>query len=519
MTATAQAQRPMTAASKVHAVPSVYIGDAQRTNASIRERAARLATALKVAGVAPGDAVALLARNDFVCIELALATRHLDAYVVPVNWHWQAAEVAHVLKDSGSRVVLGQREFLPMLQSIAAPDTLLVMAPDSGESTLAVPPAGIIDYEEWIARHEPANFKGSGRGSSMIYTSGTTGKPKAVRRMPAGEAEVEQRRQLLELVYNAKPGACALVTGPLYHLFSHAVAMSNFGPDASVVIMQRFDPEEFLKLVEKHRVTNVGMVPTMFVRLLRLPEEVRKRYDISSLEYVIHTAAPCPPDVKRAMIDWFGPIIWENYGCSETGVITLCNTEQWLAKPGTVGKAVLTGEVRIYDAEGKRLGPNEVGDVFMRMHGSPDFIYHGNEAAKRAIERDGFFTAGDIGWIDEDGYVFLCDRRTDMLISGGVNVYPMEIENVLLAHPEIADAAVFGIPDDEFGEVVAAHVQKVPGSMLTEQAVRDHVRASLAGYKVPRVVVFEETLPRQDNGKIYKRALREKYWAGREKRI
>lgn len=499
----------------------VILGDERRRSADIRVRAARLASALRSLGVEAGDAVVLLARNDFVCLEASLATQHMDAFVVPVNWHWQAPEIAYVLKDCGAKVILAHREYLPMLREIAPPGVTLVAVCPSWEAQETAPAgqATIADYDAWIAGFAPAEFRGSGRGSSMIYTSGTTGKPKAVRRMPASEAEVDQRRQLLALVYNAKPGKVALTSGPLYHLFSLAVLTSNFGAGASVVMLHRFDAEEFLKLVEKHRINTAGLVPTMFVRLLRLPKEVRKRYDISSLEYVMHTAAPCPPEVKRDMIDWFGPIIWENYGSSETGVITLLSSKEWLERPGTVGRPALSGEIRIYDEAGNRLPPKVIGDIYLKMHGSPDFTYHGNAEARAKVDRDGFATPGDIGYLDEAGYLFLSSRKSDMLISGGVNVYPQEIEAALLTHPEIADAAVFGIPDDEFGEVVAAHVQRVPGSDLTADALKAYLRERLAGYKLPRVIAFEEALLREDNGKVYKRLLREPYWAGRDRRI
>jgi len=502
--------------------PYLAIGDQQRPVSAVRERARRLAAGLASLGVGADDAIAVIAQNDFVCIEAALATQAMDAFVVPVNWHWQKPEVAHVLKDSGAKVILVHHEYLTMVREIVREQLggavpVIAVRPSWDTAAAAQPPEP--DYDRWVSEFRPTTSVGSGRGSSMIYTSGTTGKPKAVRRMPASQAEVEQRRQLLELVYNGKPGKVALSSGPLYHLFSLAVAMSNLGAGASVVVMRRFDPEEFLRLVQTHRVTTAGMVPTMFVRLLRLPPEVRDRYDVSSLEYVMHTAAPCAPDIKRGMIAWLGPIIWENYGSSESGVITLLSSQEWLERPGTVGRPALSGEIRIYGDDGRRLGPGEIGDVYLRMHGSPDFTYHGQPGARAKVDRDGFATPGDIGYLDAEGFLFLCDRRSEMLISGGVNVYPQEIEVALLAHPEIVDAAVFGIPDDDLGEVVAAHIQRVPGSTLDAEGVLAHLRSLIAKYKLPRVIRFEHSLPRQDNGKIYKQALREPYWAGRDRRI
>ncbi len=504
--------------------PEVIIGAQHRSHAEMRQRAQRLAAALRAQGVKAGDVIALIAKNDFVCVEVALAAQQMDVFSVPVNWQAQPPEVAHVLKDSGAKLILSHHEYLPMLRTLFddhLTSKVRVIAVKPSWNAYSGAPAGtadIEDYDTWLGAHAPAEFSGTGRGSSMIYTSGTTGRPKAVRRLPASDAEVQQRRRLLELVYHAQPGKVALVTGPLYHLFSLAVAMANFGAGASVVIMQKFDPEEFLQLVEHHQVTTAGLVPTMFVRLLRLPDETRSRYNFSSLEFVAHTAAPCAPEIKRNMINWWGPILYENYGCSETGVITLINSEEWLTKPGSVGRPALTGEVRIYGEHG-RLGPREVGDVYLKMHGSPDFTYHGNDAARAQVDRDGFATPGDIGYLDEEGYLFLCDRRTEMLISGGVNIYPREVECALLAHPEIVDAAVFGIPDSDMGEVAAAHIQRTPSSTLDAQAVLSHLASRIAKYKLPRKIVFESELPRQDNGKIYKRSLREPYWAGHDRRI
>ena len=261
------------------------------------------------------------------------------------------------------------------------------------------------------------------------------------------------------------------------------------------------------------------MVPTMFVRLLALPQEVRERYDISSLRWIVHAAAPCPVDVKRAMIEWMGPIVAEYYGGTETGPVTYCTSEEWLAHPGTVGRALPGAVVKILDEDGEELPPGQSGEVYMWHSAWPDFTYEGDEEKRRSVERDGLVSCGDIGYLDEDGYLYLNDRASDMVISGGVNIYPAEIEACLLSLPGVRDCAVFGIPDEEFGEALAAHVEPHEGAQLSEEEVRAHVREHLASYKTPRVVEFSDSLPREDSGKIFKRRLREPYWEGRERAI
>jgi long-chain acyl-CoA synthetase len=286
-----------------------------------------------------------------------------------------------------------------------------------------------------------------------------------------------------------------------------------------MTIMPRFDAEEFLRLVQEHRVTVVQMVPTMFVRMLALPEDVRSRYDLSSLRRVVHAAAPCPPDVKRAIIDWLGPIVDEYYGGTETGPVVFCSSEEWLAHPGTVGRPIKHARISVLDADGREVPTGESGEVFMWLDVWPNFTYENDPDKRRAIERDGLVSCGDVGYLDGDGYLYLNDRRSDMVISGGVNIYPAEIEACLLALPGVRDCAVFGIPDDEFGEALAAYVEPLDGHPLTPDHVRSHVRANLASYKTPRVVELTRELPREDSGKIFKRRLREPYWRGRERAI
>jgi long-chain acyl-CoA synthetase len=271
-------------------------------------------------------------------------------------------------------------------------------------------------------------------------------------------------------------------------------------------------------LIQRHRIDCLFLVPIMFVRLLRLPEEVRRRYDLSSLRHVVHAGAPCPVEVKRAMIEWWGPILWEYYGSTEASAVTACDSADWLARPGTVGRPVETATIRILDDDGRELPQGEAGEIYCRRSDVPEFTYQRDPDKRRLIERDGLITNGDVGYLDADGYLFLCDRRRDMVISGGVNIYPSEIEDVLVRHPAVRDCAVFGIPDPEYGEALAAVIQPTPGTALSAEEIRDHLRKHLAAYKLPRVVEFRDELPREDTGKIFKRKLREPYWqqAGRQ---
>jgi long-chain acyl-CoA synthetase len=283
--------------------------------------------------------------------------------------------------------------------------------------------------------------------------------------------------------------------------------------------MPRFDPEEFLRLVAEQRIDTIFMVPTMFIRLMKLPEEVRSKYDVSSLRHVIHAAAPCPPDVKRAMIEWWGPVIYEFYGSTESGAVTFANSEDALKKPGTVGKISPGAELRFVGDDGRLLRQGEIGEIYSRIAANPDFTYHNKPEKRTEIERDGFITSGDVGYIDADGYVFICDRKRDMVISGGVNIYPAEIESVLHAVPGVHDCAVFGIPDAEFGEALMAVVEPQPGAKLDIADIRKQLKAQLADYKVPKHVEIQQNLPREDSGKIFKRRLRDPYWERAGRRI
>jgi long-chain acyl-CoA synthetase len=340
-----------------------------------------------------------------------------------------------------------------------------------------------------------------------------------VRRHPPTTAQLEAARRIFATTYGFDGPVRAISTGPLYHSapYSYATRCMHFA--GTLVLQPRFDPEELLQLIERHRITHFHIVPIMFVRLLKLPEPVRRRHDLSSLRFVIHGAAPCPPEVKRAMIEWWGPVIHEYYGSTETSLVTHCDSAEWLARPGTTGRAMDGVEVKILDANGRPLPPGECGDIYVRSPRITDFTYHNQDQARRAIDRDGFVTLGDVGYLDEDGYLFLNDRSRDMIISGGVNIYPAEIEAALHTLPGLHDCAVFGIPDAEYGEKIAAVIEPRADAELTEAAVLDHLRPRLANYKLPSRIEFRRDLPREDSGKIFKRKLRDPYWAGHARKI
>jgi long-chain acyl-CoA synthetase len=381
--------------------------------------------------------------------------------------------------------------------------------------------AGATAWSEWLAGFNPMPEGAATAFSSMIYTSGTTGHPKGVRRLNLGPDFAETVARASREVLGFVPGRPirTVITGPIYHSVPNFYGLRAVREGALVILQPRFDAEGLLRLIEQYRITHVHTVPTMFVRLLRLPEQVRQNYDLSSLQWVAHGAAPCPTSIKRAMIDWWGPIVTEYYGGTESGFVTFHTAEEAVRKPGTVGRPVSGATIRIYDDYGRELPPGEVGEIYVRLQGAGDFTYHGLPEKRREIERDGLVSIGDVGYLDEDGYLFLCDRKHDMVISGGVNIYPAEIEAALLAMPGVRDCAVFGIPHEEFGETLCAHIEPEGDTALDEAVIRSFLGSRLADFKVPRIIRFDTNLPREDSGKIIKRKLREPYWEATGRRI
>jgi long-chain acyl-CoA synthetase len=505
----------------------VISGNRERTREEIFARASRASSGFDAVGVGQGDSVALMLRNDFPFLEVTFAVGRLGAHAVPINWHFLAGETEHILRDSAAKAVVVHADLLPQIEAaipegvavlvVATPPEIAAAYGVSKES--ACVPDGRNDYEEWLQRHDEWTEPPRSSPGAMLYTSGTTGKPKGVRRKPPKAEQMQLGRKIGAQIYGFGPHARAVMTGPMYHIAPNTFALAIAALGDRLVLQPKFDPLQLLELIEEHQITTLNIVPTMFVRLLRLPKDERERYNLSSLTHAVHNAAPCPPDVKRRMIEWWGPVIWELYGGTESGPATACGSEEWLAHPGTVGRAVEGATIRILDGEGTELPAGEVGEVFVCSSTNSEFTYHGREGEREEIEKDGLITLGDMGYLDDDGFLFLCDRKRDMVISGGVNIYPAEIEAALIDIDGVSDCAVFGVPDPEFGESLMAVIEKLPGSDITEDFVRSELQDRLARYKVPRQIEFGADLPREDTGKIYKRKLRDLHWDDTEKNI
>jgi len=494
-------------------------------------RVNRMIDALRVRGLQPGATIALMSGNRREAIEITVAATHAAWVIVPVNWHWVEDELIYVVDNAGADALIVEDRFLEvgraaMERTEATCPVRIVIndgtsAPNDAESVLES--ASFEDYEAVLASGSPAEPTDQARGGPMFYTSGTTGFPKGVRSvLTASGGEIG----MLELICAGfsdmlglpKPGVTLLV-GPMYHSAQWVFTIFPLlGHGSTVVMRHRFDPGETLVLIDRHGVTNVHLVPTQFQRLLKLPDPVRAAFAGSSLEVVYHGAAPCAPGVKRSMLDWWGSKVTEYYGGTEGGFLTMISGSEWLGRPGSIGRALAAIDLKVVDDAGDECPTNQAGQIYFKSLMGSDFEYHNApEKTAAAHSSDGYGTLGDIGYIDDDGFVFLSDRKIDMIISGGVNIYPAEIEGVLVMHPAVEDAAVFGVPDDEFGEQVKAVVELADGVSAGDELSRDlieYVRLHLAGYKAPRSVEFTAHLPRTQTGKLLKRQIREPYWEG-----
>ncbi len=487
------------------------------TYAELDRRSNQLAHLLRRRGLRRGDVVAIFMENNARYFEVAWAAQRSGLYYTAISSRLTAGEVAYILDDCGAQV---------LVTSCAKAEVATeAVARAPGVHTRLMCDGTVDGFEPYEAvrdAEDPGPIADESEGLDLLYSSGTTGRPKGVK-VPMREVvpigTPSGVHTLAVALYGLRPDSVYLSPAPLYHAAPLRFTMSWLRAGATVVVMESFDPVEFLRLVERYGVTHTQVVPTMFVRMLKLDRAVREAFDVSSLEAVVHAAAPCPIPVKEQMIEWWGPVLHEYYAGTEGNGFTAIDTPQWLAHEGSVGKA-LVGTVHIVGDDGEDLGAGETGTVY--FEGGGEFEYH-NDPEKTAASRTekGWSTLGDIGYLDDEGYLYLTDRRAYMIISGGVNVYPQEAENLLVTHPKVLDVAVLGVPNDEMGEEVKAVVQPVDMAEAgpdLERELIDFCRASLASYKCPRSVDFEAELPRHPTGKLYKRLLRDRYWAGRDGR-
>jgi acyl-CoA synthetase (AMP-forming)/AMP-acid ligase II len=475
------------------------------------ERSNQFAQFLRARGVAHAGSIAIFAENHPRFLEVMWGAQRAGLFYTAVNSHLNADDAGYIVDDCNASVFVSTTQLAPIATKIDAS-----VAPKVHSRLLLGGTAeGWENYEDVVGALSTKPIADEAEGEFMLYSSGTTGRPKGIKRELTLAPLGEYSRGALGLAtyFGLGPGELYLCPAPLYHSAPLAWSMSAHRLGASVVVMDRFDAERCLQLIEQYRITHVQFVPTMFVRLLKLPEEVRSRYDTSSLKAVVHAAAPCPAEVKRQMIEWWGPIISEYYSATEGMGATFITSEEALKKPGSVGKAML-GAIHVLDDDGNELGPNDVGTI--SFSGGPTFEYH-NDPVKtaEAIDSQGRGTVGDVGYVDDDGYLFLTDRKAFMIISGGVNIYPQEAENVLVTHPKVLDVAVLGVPNADLGEEVKGVVQPArwddAGPDLEAELI-EYCRSKLSTYKCPRSIDFVEELPRLDTGKLYKQELRRRYW-------
>ncbi len=491
------------------------------TYRELNDRSNRLAQCFYEAGLRFGDHIAVFMENRPEFFEVCWAAQRSGLYYTCVNWHFNADETAYILDDCDAQVLVVSSEF-------AGVATELLDQMPGVRLRLMVGDRVVDGYDSYVETRErfPAEpLAEELEGIRMLYSSGTTGRPKGVRykidRQPVGDQPVEMG--MMTTVWRMDEHAVYLSPAPLYHSAPLFYCMSTMRLGGTAVVMEQFDPEQALACIERYRVTHSQWVPTMFVRMLKLPDDVRARYDLSSQKVAIHAAAPCSVEVKRKMIEWWGPIIDEYYAATEGMGATFISSTDWLAHPGSVGRSMLA-PIHILDDENNEVAPGEIGTVwFEPPPNRPGFEYHKDlEKTRDSFNERGWSTVGDMGYLDPEGYLYLTDRRTFMIVSGGVNIYPQEAENVLIDHPKVYDVAVFGIPDVEMGERVHGVVQPANWSDAgpdLERELLTYCQSRLAHYKCPKAIDFERELPREQTGKLYKRLLRDRYWGDKTSRI
>lgn len=503
-------------------MPAVFLNRTPTDRTELDHAARKTATVLSGLGVKEDSAIAVLMRNDVRCMEIVEACRLLGARYAMLNWHMTAIEIAHILEDSEAVVLLAHADLLANIDTgaLGATPVLSIETPEDlslayGASAAKKTVSGLKSLSDltdkvqpWAG--EPLRFRGL-----FAYTSGSTGRPKGIRRNanPAAPDSYQVYAGLARDLLQAKPGDKLMVAAPLYHSAPHALATFALASGyMDLVIVPKFDPVEFLEMLQFHQVTHVYIVPTMMIRLLKLPEAVRSRYDLSALRFAVSTGSPWSAEVKTAMIEWLGPIFYESYGASELGFMTLISSQEAMEKPGSVGKILPGGSFRILNDDLEECPPYEIGTIFVKLPLFGDFAYTNADGSIVDERVDGHATVGDMGHLDDEGYLFIGDRKKDMIISGGANIFPAEIEAQLIKMPQITDCAVFGAPDAEFGEKIVAAVQCADGASLTLEEMRDFLAPLLAKFKLPRKLDLHSELPREDSGKIFKKRLRDPYW-------
>jgi len=461
-------------------------------------------------GLKAGDHIALLMENRLAFMEICWAAQRSGLYYTAISRYLTQEEIAYIVSDCGAKVFITTPKCHEQVKGLVGqPDGPLLFMMDE-------PAPGFRSYDREAIVQPTMPIKDEVAGYDMLYSSGTTGRPKGIKKEFESKP-IDEPNPFLRVLCATMCGMNAdtvyLSPAPLYHAAPLRFNMMVTILGGTSIIMESFDAEQFLALVDKHRITQSQLVPTMFVRMLKLPDEVRARYDVSSLKGAIHAAAPCPVDVKAKMIEWWGPILIEYYAGSEGNGVTVSSSQDWLTHRGTVGRAVV-GQVKILDENDAEVPTGEIGTVYFA--GAPDFSYHNDpEKTKRAYNSRGWSTLGDVGYLDGEGFLYLTDRKSYMIISGGVNIYPQETEDVLITHPDVADVAVFGVPNEEMGEEVKAVVQ--PHDMAkADEALKEQLilfcRTQLSPIKCPRSIDFEAELPRTPTGKLVKRHLRDRYW-------
>jgi len=499
---------------------NLYLNDNLTLRTDFETRSKKLANILQKQGVGQNDTIAVLMRNDVKYLEVIQACRYLGSYFVPLNWHSVATEIEHIVQDSGAKILIAHTDLIHQFDQQNLPQVLIAVFPtptDVADSyhidvtARSISADRALDLEKSLQTTEQISTQPKAFRGMFAYTSGSTGRPKGIKRK-ADDSSADKyavyrglSQSLMQLTTNDR----FYVAAPIYHSAPNTLSLCSLAAsDVDIYISTKFDPEHFLNAIEKHKITHIYIVPTMMIRLLKLPQTIREQYDLSSLKYAISTGSACPTDIKTAMIDWFGPIFYESYGASEIGFMTLISSSEASQKPGSVGKVVAGGAIKILDENRQELGPQQSGLIYVDLPMFGEFDYTNFDGDSSAYTYQNYISVGDIGYLDEDGYLFINDRQKDMIISGGANIFPLEIESVLIQMDNIVDCAIFGAPDPEFGEMVVAAVQCKPTKNITLEQMHEFLDGKLARFKFPRKLDIHQELPREDSGKIFKQKLR-----------